>query len=91
MPKPNDDRPTGRPSDDDIARRAYEIYLQRGSVPGSEVDDWLQAEAELIAAVARPAQETAGAPAGSVDQEPAPSRRGGRRETASSSRRSLRQ
>ena len=30
-----------------IAKRAYELFLQRGSVPGNEVDDWLQAEAEL--------------------------------------------
>jgi len=32
---------------DAIARRAYELYLQRGSVPGHELDDWLEAEAEL--------------------------------------------
>lgn len=31
-----------------IAKRAYELFLQRGSVPGFELDDWLQAEAELI-------------------------------------------
>jgi hypothetical protein len=30
-----------------IKLRAYEIYLERGSVPGSELDDWLQAEREL--------------------------------------------
>jgi len=34
---------------DAIARRAYELFLQRGSEPGHEVDDWLQAEAELKA------------------------------------------
>jgi Protein of unknown function (DUF2934) len=27
--------------------RAYEIYLERGGLPGNELDDWLQAEAEL--------------------------------------------
>ena len=26
---------------------AYEIYLQRGEQPGSELEDWLQAEREL--------------------------------------------
>jgi len=35
-----------------IAKRAYELYLQRGSVPGYELDDWLQAEAELSGAAA---------------------------------------
>ena len=39
-----------RPGQDEIARRAYELFLQRGSVPGHETDDWLQAEAELSAA-----------------------------------------
>ena len=37
------------PGQDEIARRAYELFLQRGSVPGNETDDWLQAEAELSA------------------------------------------
>jgi len=30
-----------------IARRAYEIYLERGRLPGHELDDWLRAEHEL--------------------------------------------
>jgi hypothetical protein len=33
--------------DEEIRRRAYEIYLQRGEQPGHELDDWLQAEREL--------------------------------------------
>jgi Protein of unknown function (DUF2934) len=33
--------------DEEIRRRAYEIYLERGEQPGREVDDWLQAEREL--------------------------------------------
>jgi hypothetical protein len=32
-----------------IARRAYELYQQRGCEPGHEIEDWLQAEAELAA------------------------------------------
>jgi hypothetical protein len=32
---------------EDIAQRAYAIYLQRGGFPGAELDDWLQAEREL--------------------------------------------
>jgi hypothetical protein len=42
----------GSPPQDAIAKRAYELYLQRGSVPGYELEDWLQAEAELTAAAA---------------------------------------
>ena len=35
------------PTEDDIRKRAYEIYCARGGGPGDEVDDWLKAEAEL--------------------------------------------
>jgi len=31
----------------DIQVRAYELYEQRGKEPGHDLDDWLQAEAEL--------------------------------------------
>jgi hypothetical protein len=30
-----------------IARRAYELYEQRGAAPGHDWDDWLSAEREL--------------------------------------------
>jgi hypothetical protein len=30
-----------------IASRAYDIFLQRGSGDGGDVDDWLRAEREL--------------------------------------------
>ena len=33
--------------DQEIRRRAYEIYFERGEQPGRELDDWLQAEREL--------------------------------------------
>jgi len=33
--------------DENIRRRAYEIYLERGEQAGRELDDWLQAECEL--------------------------------------------
>lgn len=32
---------------EDIARRAYEHYEERGGEPGHELDDWLRAEREL--------------------------------------------
>jgi hypothetical protein len=31
----------------EIKRRAYEIYLERGEEPGRDLEDWLQAEREL--------------------------------------------
>jgi len=34
-------------TDEEIRQRAYEIYLDRGTAPGFELDDWLQAEREL--------------------------------------------
>ena len=33
---------------DRIAKRAYEKFLERGSSPGFELQDWLSAEAELV-------------------------------------------
>jgi hypothetical protein len=37
-----------RPTPAQIAARAYQIYLERGRVPGHDMDDWLQAEYELM-------------------------------------------
>ena len=37
-------------SHDCIRNRAYEIYLERGGLPGRELEDWLQAESELKSA-----------------------------------------
>jgi hypothetical protein len=36
-----------KPSCEEIRLRAYEIYLERGGLPGIELDDWLQAERKL--------------------------------------------
>ena len=36
-----------KPTQDQIATRAYEIYLERGATPGDPMQDWLQAEHEL--------------------------------------------
>lgn len=35
------------PTDEEIAVRAYYIYLERGDAEGNATDDWLQAEREL--------------------------------------------
>jgi DUF2934 family protein len=32
---------------DDVARRAYELFQERGREPGRDLDDWLRAEREL--------------------------------------------
>jgi hypothetical protein len=34
--------------EEQIRRRAYELYVQRDSQSGSELDDWLQAEKEFL-------------------------------------------
>ena len=44
---PDRNTPTKGPSRDEIAQRAYELYLARGGGDGSEQQDWLQAEREL--------------------------------------------
>ena len=31
-----------------IRQRAYELCIKRGMAPGHALDDWLQAEAELV-------------------------------------------
>jgi len=36
------------PSSTEIARRSYELFLARGGLDGHDVEDWLQAEAELL-------------------------------------------
>jgi len=35
--------------EDEIRRRAYELYEQRGCMPGREDEDWLLAEQEVAA------------------------------------------
>ena len=34
-------------SHDEIAVRAYEIYLARGAAPGNDLENWLDAERQL--------------------------------------------
>jgi hypothetical protein len=36
------------PTQEEISARAYEIYVRGGSIPGRDLDHWLQAEAELV-------------------------------------------
>ena len=38
------------PSQQDIANRAYQLFLERGGIHGDDLTDWLQAERELALA-----------------------------------------
>ena len=45
---PKSDEPTVLiPIEQQIRKRAYEFYEQRGRTDGNELDDWLQAEGEI--------------------------------------------
>jgi hypothetical protein len=51
---------------EEVQRRAYDLFERRGSEPGHDVDDWLQAEREIMGSseggFVEPAQADAGAP-----------------------------
>jgi len=36
------------PTPEEIRERAYEIHIERGGIHGCDLDDWLQAERELL-------------------------------------------
>ena len=42
--------PRTEPTQDEIALRAYHIYLEREGAEGDPLEDWLQAERELTEA-----------------------------------------
>ena len=44
------------PTPEEIRFRAYEIYLERRGAPGDELQDWLQAERDLLHKSAEPAR-----------------------------------
>ncbi len=45
----NDHQTTaGHPTHEEIELRAYQIYVARGAAHGQDVEDWLQAELELL-------------------------------------------
>ena len=49
-PKKSTKATVTKPSYDEIALRAYHIYLERSRTPGDTMQDWLQAERELTEA-----------------------------------------
>jgi hypothetical protein len=51
FPKPNPINETAKSTDElqsEITHRAYELHEQGGRRNGHELDDWLQAESEII-------------------------------------------
>jgi hypothetical protein len=43
---------------EEIALRAYQIYLERNGAPGDPHSDWLRAEAELAGTSRKPARKS---------------------------------
>lgn len=48
IPPPLDESGAAIPRDE-IERRAYARFVERGGVHGADLDDWLEAERELLA------------------------------------------
>ena len=46
-----------------IAQRAYEIYLERNGAPGNPLEDWVRAEHEILQKPRKSAKKTATAAA----------------------------
>ena len=46
--RPPGQRTPGLPSENDIAARAYQLFVERGGEHGRDVDDWLLAKRELL-------------------------------------------
>lgn len=44
----HEEKPWDPPTEEEISRRAYELYLERVRECGGALDDWLEAEAELL-------------------------------------------
>jgi len=51
-------------SKEDIAHRAYELFVQRDGAPGNDIEDWVRAEKELTSEVVAAPAKTMAAPVG---------------------------
>ncbi len=47
------------PATEEIALRAYHIYLERGGAPGNALEDWTRAERELQEEFSKPRRKPA--------------------------------
>ncbi|MFZ0584350.1 MAG: DUF2934 domain-containing protein [Candidatus Acidiferrales bacterium] len=50
-------------SKEDIAHRAYELFVQRDGASGNDIEDWVRAEKELTGEVVAAQAKTMAAPA----------------------------
>jgi hypothetical protein len=48
QPDVTEERSNKGPSPTEIRRRAFEIHIERGGIHGCDLDDWMQAERELL-------------------------------------------
>lgn len=48
----------GHPTQEQIALRAYQLFLERDGTPGNELQDWLQAENQLAGENGRSRKKT---------------------------------
>jgi hypothetical protein len=48
-----------KPTPEEIALRAYHIYLERGGTPGNAFEDWTRAERELLGQTKKPRRKLA--------------------------------
>lgn len=46
--RPSQPRKTPIDLQEEVRRRAYQIYVERGMLKGFELEDWLKAEAEVL-------------------------------------------
>jgi hypothetical protein len=63
LPKTDLPKKDLRPTHDEIARRAYEIFIERGRPEGQDQEHWFAAEAQLTAAIQQQAKTSAAAKA----------------------------
>ena len=47
-----------KPTQEEIALRAYHIYLERGCTPGDPMEDWIRAERELTENSGKPGRKS---------------------------------
>ena len=57
-------------SKEDIAHRAYELFVQRGCEPGNDIEDWVRAEKELTSEVVAGPGKTMAAQTGRNQNNP---------------------
>ena len=48
QPDVTEERGSNGPSPTEIRQRAFEIHIERGGIHGCDLDDWMQAERELL-------------------------------------------